>query len=69
MLKIFSWVTKDTNIDFMKVRKAAYAFSATLIALSIISIVVKGLYYGIDISVVILMEIKRESPIDLEDLR
>lgn len=41
-MRIFSWVTKDTNIDFMKFRKAGYALSIALVVLSVACIVFKG---------------------------
>ena len=31
MMKIFSWVTKDTTIDFMGARKLTYVLSLSLI--------------------------------------
>lgn len=47
-MRIFSWVTKDTNINFMGMRKPAYVFSSLLVVLSVICIAVKGFNYGID---------------------
>mgnify|MGYP006877004075 CR=1 FL=1 len=37
-MRIFSWVTKDTNINFMGMRKPAYVFSSLLVVLSVICI-------------------------------
>lgn len=69
MIKIFSWVTKDTNFDFMKTRKVTFAVSTIMVVLSIICIAVKGFNFGIDFSGGILMEIKSENVIDVEALR
>ena len=69
MMKIFKWVTKDTTIDFMKARKLTYTLSLILVAMSIVSIAVKGLNYGIDFSGGILMELKSADKIDVEALR
>ena len=46
-MKIFSWVTKDTTIDFLKYRKLGYAISITMCIVSILSIAFKGFNYGI----------------------
>ena len=50
MMKIFSWVTKDTTIEFMKARKLTYVLSFVMVVLSIASIAIKGFNYGIDFS-------------------
>lgn len=68
-MKLFSWVTKDTNIDFMKARKFTYALSLLMVILSCVCIAVKGFNYGIDFSGGILMELKSENKIDLEAVR
>lgn len=68
-MKLFSWVTKDTNIDFMKARKFTYTLSFLMVILSCVCIAVKGFNYGIDFSGGILMEIKSENKIDLEKVR
>ena len=39
-MRIFSWVTKDTNINFMGARKLTYALSALMVVLSIVCIAV-----------------------------
>lgn len=68
-MKIFSWITKDTNINFMGARKFTYAISALSILMAIIVISVKGFNYGIDFSGGILMEVKDDKPINLDALR
>ena len=69
MIKIFNWVTKDTNFDFMKTKKVTFAVSTIMVVLSIICIIVKGFNFGIDFSGGILMEIKSPEVINVENLR
>ena len=69
MINAFKWITKDTSINFMKARKFTYLLSAILVLLSVLSIMFKGLNYGIDFSGGILIELKSENKIDVEALR
>lgn len=68
-MRLFSWVTKDTNIDFMKPRKLTYLLSVVMVVLSCCSIAFKGFNYGIDFSGGILMEIKSQNKINLDEVR
>lgn len=69
-MKIFSWIIKDTSIDFLGYRKLAYALSAVLLAASIASIAVRGFNYGIDFSGGVLIEVKsKNGPVDVDKVR
>lgn len=68
-MRLFSWITRDTNINFMGARKITYFVSTLTLVLSIIVIAVKGFNYGIDFSGGILMEVKDEQAINLDNLR
>ena len=69
MIKIFSWVTKDTNINFMKSKNITYAISAIMMFLSVVCIAVKGFNFGIDFSGGILMELKSPEVINVDEMR
>lgn len=68
-MKILSWVTKDTNINFLKPRKYTWVLSLLLFAFACWSIAFKGFNYGIDFSGGILIEVKSDHQIDPEAMR
>ena len=68
-MKIFSWITKDTNINFMGARKLTYVISGLSMILAVFFIFTKSFNYGIDFSGGILMEIKDDQVINLDTLR
>ena len=68
-MKIFSWVTKDTNFNFMKAAKPTFFLSTLLVILSFICIAVKGFNYGIDFSGGILIEVESPTVVDMENIR
>lgn len=69
-MKIFSWIIKDTKIDFLKWRKIGYTISLLLIAASIASIALRGFNYGIDFSGGVAMDVRAKSGVaDVEKVR
>ena len=64
-MRMFSWITKDTNINFFKYRTYTYALSILLVIVSIACIAFKGFNYGIDFSGGILIEVATENKINL----
>lgn len=68
-MTMLKWITKDTNINFMKGRHITYALSITLVILACLSMYFKGFNFGIDFSGGVLMEIKSEQPISVEEIR
>lgn len=69
-MKMFSWIIKDTSIDFLKFSKLGYIISVLLIVASVASITIKGFNYGIDFSGGVLIDVKsKNGPVDAEDVR
>lgn len=68
-MKIFSWVTKDTNFNFMKAAKPAFVVSTLLVVLSFVCMAVKGFNYGIDFSGGILIEVESPQVVNMENIR
>ena len=63
------FIKQNTNIDFMGKRKLALVFSAILIVVSIASLAIQGLNFGLDFSGGTLIEAGYQQPVDLTTTR
>ena len=61
--------TSRLNIDFMGARRIALAISAVVIAFSLVSLVTRGLNFGLDFTGGYLMELTYAGEADLADIR
>ena len=62
-------IMKNSNIDFMSKRKLAMMFSGILLLISIGSLVVNGLNFGIDFTGGTLVEVRYPASIELTDVQ
>ena len=60
---------KPTNIDFMGARKIATIVSAILLVISIASLAINGLNWGLDFTGGSLIEVEYQEPVDAEEIR
>ena len=69
MTKFIGFITRDTNFDFVGKRKYAYVFSAFLAVVSIASLLIQSLNFGIDFRGGVLMEVRSEKSMDIGEMR
>ena len=62
-------IRQGLALDFMSRRRFAVAFSAAMLAVSILSLAVRGLEFGIDFTGGTLVEVGYRGPVDLEPVR
>lgn len=69
-MKMFSWIIKDTSIDFLKGRKIGYMLSILLVAVSVACIAIKGFNWGIDFSGGALIDVRsKHGSVDVDKIR
>ncbi len=59
----------DLNIDFLAKRKVAYIFSASLLLIGLISILIRGLELGIDFKGGTEIALQFEKPVEISEIR
>ncbi|MBR1778424.1 MAG: protein translocase subunit SecF [Alphaproteobacteria bacterium] len=69
MPRLIHYFIKPTHVNFIGARKPAFFLSLLLCVVSIWSIAVKGMNFGIDFKGGVLMEVQAEEPIDMKEMR
>ncbi|MDX1434664.1 MAG: protein translocase subunit SecF [Gammaproteobacteria bacterium] len=59
----------DTRIDFIRHRRIAYALSAIVMIACVVTLLVRGLAFGIDFTGGLLLEVGYAQPVDLGEVR
>lgn len=62
-------LSKVPSVDYFRFHKLCFALSAVLCLVSVLSLAVKGLNYGVDFSGGILIEVRTKAPADLATMR
>ncbi|MBF0425808.1 MAG: protein translocase subunit SecF [Magnetococcales bacterium] len=62
-------IRNKTNIDFIGIRNYTFAFSGTLILISILSFIFQGLNFGIDFAGGTLIQLRFPGPTKMEEIR
>jgi preprotein translocase subunit SecF len=68
-VKLLRFVPDNTHYDFIGKRYYAFAFTATLFLITIISIAVRGFNFGIDFKGGVLLEVAQQQAFELSPLR
>ncbi len=68
-MRLLKLVPDNTNVPFLKWRNPAVFLSVFLIFASIALVAIRGLNFGVDFEGGLMMEVRFEKPVELDDLR
>lgn len=68
-MKPLRLLSKVPSVDYFRFHKLCFALSAALCLVSVLSLAVRGLNYGVDFSGGILIEVRTKAPADLAAMR
>src|SRR3546814_2991360 len=68
-MRLLKMVPDDTNIDFVRLRHAAFTITTLLTVAAIALVLVRGLNMGVDFVCGLMIEEKFESPPPLDEVR
>ena len=68
-MRLLKLVPDDTNIPFLKWRNVAIILSILMILASIALVAIRGLNFGVDFAGGLMMEVRFEKPVQLDELR
>jgi preprotein translocase subunit SecF len=68
-MRLLKLVPDNTNFPFLKWRNPAVVLSIVLIVASIALVAIRGLNFGVDFAGGLMMEVRFEKPVELDELR